>query len=86
MLSKYKTQRAEAILCHLDSDITCALRAEYNCSVNGATERDREAHFYRLMGEVNMLCTMKLITFTQLMLLTDYYLDQHGKAMDEKSA
>lgn len=85
MLSKYKRQQAEATIRNLGSDIMCNLRAEYNCSLNADKERNREAHFNRLMGKLDLLRTMDVITFNQQMLLMEYYMETRREDL-KKSA
>ena len=82
MLSNYKRQRAEAILRSLDKDVMINLQADFVCSVNLVKEKSREAHLDRLMGKLDVLRAMKVISFNQQMLLIEFYLETRREQMD----
>ena len=74
-MTNYKRQQAEAVLRSMDRDVRFNLEADYICSLNVEKERNREAHFDRLMGKLDVLQTLKVITFKQQMLLMEYYME-----------
>lgn len=84
-ITKKEINKAERILNNLERIVRISVESEFACSVKGHGNGYEESHFDRLMGGLDMLVTLKVISFDDMMLLTKYFINKRHEE-EEKAA